>query len=77
MRVAMATYRPRRYLGGPIMFVRATITQVDHGDPLSVWQGIAKCGLMIRTFDGVHTDLIVEPNLALVADALMRALGAV
>ncbi len=75
MRVAMTTYKPRRYVGGPIVYVRASIQQDDRGDPLPVWQRVAKHGLRIMRVEGRHTDLVVEPQLATVATALAQALS--
>ncbi|CDY76997.1 Acetoacetyl-CoA synthetase [Caballeronia glathei] len=76
MRVAMTTYRPRRYLGGPILYVRASIREEGQGDPLPAWVRVAKRGLLVKPVDGLHTDLIVEPNLATVANTLVRELAA-
>ncbi|SAL03914.1 acetoacetate--CoA ligase [Caballeronia ptereochthonis] len=75
MRVAMTTYRPHRYVGGPIVYVRATILDQERGDPLPVWQRVAKHGLRIIRIDGKHTDLVVEPHLATVAQTLTKALS--
>jgi acetoacetyl-CoA synthetase len=75
MRVAMTTYRPRRYLGGPIVYVRATVLDPDRGDPLPVWQRVATHGLCIMKVDGKHTDLVVEPHLATVAHTVTNALS--
>ncbi|WP_284503035.1 acetoacetate--CoA ligase [Caballeronia sp. AZ10_KS36] len=75
MRVAMTTYKPRRYVGGPIVYVRASIMQDDRGDPLPVWQRVAKQGLRIMQVEGRHHDLVVEPHLATVAMALAQVLS--
>ncbi|MDR5857035.1 acetoacetate--CoA ligase [Caballeronia sp. LZ062] len=75
MRVAMTTYKPRRYLGGPIVYVRASIMQDDRGDPLPVWQRVAKQGLRIMQVEGRHNDLVVEPHLATIALALAQLLS--
>ncbi|MDR5807532.1 acetoacetate--CoA ligase [Caballeronia sp. LZ019] len=75
MRVAMTTYKPRRYLGGPIVYVRASIQQDDRGDPLPVWRRVAKQGLRIMQVEGRHNDLVVEPQLLTVALALTNALA--
>jgi acetoacetyl-CoA synthetase len=75
MRVAMATYRPRRYLGSPIVYVRASVREGGQGDPLPAWQRVARNGLLVKSIDGAHTDLVVEPNLATVADTLARRLA--
>ncbi|SAK68328.1 acetoacetyl-CoA synthetase [Caballeronia hypogeia] len=75
MRVAMTTYNPRRYDGGPIVYVRATVLDPHRPDPLPVWQRVAAHGLRIMKVDGKHTDLVVEPHLARVAQTLTSALG--
>ncbi|WP_250452808.1 acetoacetate--CoA ligase [Caballeronia sp. ATUFL_M2_KS44] len=77
MRVAMTTYKPRLYLGGPIVYVRASIQQDDRGDPLPVWRRVAKHGLRIMQVEGRHTDLVVEPQLATVALALTQVLSTI
>lgn len=74
MRVAMTIYRPRRYLGGPIIYVRASIKEDGQGDPLPAWQQIARRGLIVKPLEGRHTDLVIEPNLAAVADEIARGL---
>ncbi|SAL77280.1 acetoacetyl-CoA synthetase [Caballeronia peredens] len=75
MRVAMTTYKPRHYLGGPIVYVRATVLDEERADPLPVWQRVARQGLHIMKVDGKHTDLVVEPHLATVARTLTQALS--
>ncbi|SAL62215.1 acetoacetyl-CoA synthetase [Caballeronia arvi] len=75
MRVAMTNYKPRRYDGGPIVYVRATLLDDSYGDPLPVWQRVAKHGLRVMKVDGRHTDLVVEPHLATVAETLTNALA--
>jgi acetoacetyl-CoA synthetase len=74
MRVAMATYRPRRYFGSPIVYVRASAREDGQGDPLPAWQRVARLGLVVKNVEGAHTDLVVEPILATVADTLARRL---
>ncbi|WP_456061783.1 thioesterase domain-containing protein, partial [Caballeronia catudaia] len=75
MRVAMTNYKPRRYDGGPIVYVRATLLDDSYGDPLPVWQRVAKHGLRVMKVEGRHTDLVVEPHLATVAQTLTNALA--
>ncbi|MDR5784232.1 acetoacetate--CoA ligase [Caballeronia sp. LZ065] len=75
MRVAMTTYTPRHYQGGPIVYVRATVLETMRGDPLPVWQRVAKNGLQVMKVEGRHTDLVVEPQLATVAQTLTHALS--
>jgi acetoacetyl-CoA synthetase len=72
----MTTYRPRLFKGGPIVYVRATMLDGQHADPLPVWQRVAKHGLRIMLIDGKHTDLVVEPHLATVAQTVTNALSA-
>ncbi|SAK89309.1 acetoacetyl-CoA synthetase [Caballeronia temeraria] len=75
MNVAMATYKPRRYDGGPIVYVRATLLDESRSDPLPVWQRVAKQGVRVMPVIGRHTDLVVEPHLATVAQTLTNALA--
>jgi acetoacetyl-CoA synthetase len=75
MSVAMATYRPRRYEGGPIVYVRATLLDESRSDPLPVWQRVAKHGVRVMPVLGRHTDLVVEPHLVAVAATLTNALA--
>ncbi|KMZ12500.1 Acetoacetyl-CoA synthetase [Candidatus Burkholderia humilis] len=74
MTIAMSNYKPRRYEGGPIVYVRATLLDESYGDPLPVWQHVAMRGLHVMKIDGRHTDLVIEPHLALVAQTLTNAL---
>ena len=75
MHIAMTTYKPRRYVGGPIDYVRATLLDNERCDPLPVWRRAARGGLRITLIDGRHTDLVVEPHVATVAQALTNALS--
>lgn len=75
MWAAMRSYRPRLYDAGPIVYVRATTRQDDRGEPMPLWQRVAHGGLVIAEVSGNHNDMIVEPNVQLVAAALDRALG--
>jgi acetoacetyl-CoA synthetase len=74
MNIAMSKYKPRRYEGGPIVYVRATTLDESYSDPLPVWQRVAMHGLQIMKIDGRHTDLVIEPHLASVAQTLTKAL---
>jgi acetoacetyl-CoA synthetase len=75
MRLATATYRPRPYDGGPIVYVRALISQQgEYGDPMPLWRRLARRGLLITEIPGSHNDLIAEPDLRIVAAALDRGL---
>jgi acetoacetyl-CoA synthetase len=75
MRVAMASYRPKPYDAGLIIYVRAAVAQNGHGDPLLLWRRVARAGLTVTEISGGHADLIVEPNLQLVAAELDRGLA--
>jgi acetoacetyl-CoA synthetase len=74
MNLAMAKYKPRRYDGGPIVYVRATLHDESYDDPLPVWQRVARRGLQIMKIEGRHTDLVVEPHIASVAQTLTNVL---
>ncbi|MCX4144238.1 acetoacetate--CoA ligase [Paraburkholderia madseniana] len=75
MRVAMTTYRPKPYDAGPIVYVRAAVSQSAYGDPMLLWRRVARAGLVVAEVSGGHADLIVEPNVQFVAAALDRGLG--
>ncbi|CAB3758845.1 Acetyl-coenzyme A synthetase [Paraburkholderia humisilvae] len=72
MRVAMTTYRPAPYMGGPVHYVRAALLDPERGDPLPLWRRVARRGLAIANVDGSHTDMILEPNIDVLAAALDR-----
>lgn len=74
MRLAMATYRPRPYHAGPIVYVRALSSQGEYGDPMPLWRRVARNGLVIADVPGSHSEMIAEPHLRLVAAALDRGL---
>jgi acetoacetyl-CoA synthetase len=75
MRLATATYRPRPYHGGPIVYVRALMSQQRiYGDPMPLWRRLARRGILISDVPGSHTDMIAEPHLRIVAAALDRGL---
>ncbi|AME27224.1 acetoacetyl-CoA synthase (plasmid) [Burkholderia sp. PAMC 26561] len=69
MRLAMSVYRPLRYNGGPIIYVRAQRFE-DRGDPLPVWRRVAACGLTIIRVQGSHTEMMSAPHVHEVAMAL-------
>ncbi|TCF96540.1 acetoacetate--CoA ligase [Paraburkholderia strydomiana] len=69
MRVAMTVYRPRRYAGGPIIYVRARKFD-DRGDPLPLWQRVAAGGLKIVHVQGHHLEILSAPHVDSVAEAL-------
>ena len=75
MWAAMNSYRPRLYDAGPIVYVRAATRQDDRGEPMPLWRRVAHGGLVIAEVSGNHNDMIVEPNVQLVAAALDRVLG--
>ncbi|MEX3936959.1 acetoacetate--CoA ligase [Paraburkholderia phymatum] len=73
--LAMTRYRPPPYNAGPILYVRATTRLDEHGDPMCLWQRVARGGLTIAEVSGSHDDMLVEPNLQAVAAVLDRALA--
>jgi acetoacetyl-CoA synthetase len=75
MRVAMTTYRPQPYDGGPVHFVRAALPESERGDPLPLWRRMARRGLAVAQVSGSHTEMILEPNVALLAATLDRVFG--
>jgi acetoacetyl-CoA synthetase len=75
MRVAMTTYRPQPYDGSPVHYVRAALPEPERGDPLPLWRRIAKRGLAVAQVSGSHTEMILEPNVELLAATLDRVFG--
>jgi acetoacetyl-CoA synthetase len=74
---AMETYQPRPYHAGPVVYVRATVPQKGRGDPLPLWRRVARGGLVIAEVSGGHHEILVEPNLRVVAELLDEGLGSV
>ncbi|MGF6570587.1 acetoacetyl-CoA synthetase [Paraburkholderia sp. GAS333] len=75
MQVAMATYRPKRYSAGPILYVRALIRTEGPGDPLPLWRRVARGGLKVIDVAAGHSDMIASPKADTVAAALDAALS--
>jgi acetoacetyl-CoA synthetase len=75
MQVAMATYRPKRYRAGPILYVRASTRIEGRGNPLPLWQRVACRGLKVIDVAGGHSDMVFRPNADVVAAALDAALS--
>jgi acetoacetyl-CoA synthetase len=73
MTAAMDAYRPQPYHGGPIVYVRAAVTQGQYYDPMPLWQRLANGGLKIVEVPDGHLDML-GPNAQLVAAAIDRAL---
>ncbi|ACC76009.1 acetoacetate--CoA ligase [Paraburkholderia phymatum] len=73
--LSMTRYRPLPYDAGPILYVRATSRLDEHGDPMLLWRRVARGGLAIVEVPGSHDDLVVEPNLRIVAALLDNALA--
>jgi acetoacetyl-CoA synthetase len=73
--LAMTSYRPPPYHAGPIMYVRATTREKERGDPMLLWQRVARGGLVIADVSGGHDDMLVEPNLQVVATLMDQVLA--
>ncbi|SAL07268.1 acetoacetyl-CoA synthetase [Caballeronia arationis] len=76
MRLAMTVYRPRAY-DGRVLYVRAARLAEGRGDPLPLWQRLARGGLDVAEVDSDHVAMMFEPDVGRVADALDRALNRV
>ena len=74
MVLAMTTYRPLPYRAGPIVYVRSTTRLEERGDPMLLWRRVARGGLVIAEVPGDHEDMLVEPNLQVVAARLDQEL---
>jgi len=72
---AMTRYRPPPYNAGPIFYVRAQTRLDERGDPMLLWQRVARGGLVIAEVPGGHFDMLIEPNLQIVAALLDKALA--
>ena len=69
-RLATMMYKPRPYGGGPVILVIASITEGGRGNPVPAWRRVAKRGLRVIQVEGRHNDLLVEPLVATVAEAV-------
>jgi acetoacetyl-CoA synthetase len=67
---AMTAYRPRPYHAGPVVYLRAAIRQQHRGDPVLLWRHVARAGLKIADVPCSHFDMVLEPNLQIVAQIL-------
>jgi acetoacetyl-CoA synthetase len=72
--LAMTRYRPPPYDAGQILYVRAATRLDEHGDPMLLWQRVARRGLVTAEVPGGHDSMLVEPNLQVVAAVLDTAL---
>ncbi len=72
---AMNSYRPQPYDAGPIVFLRAAVTETGRSDPLPLWRHVARDGLVVDEICGGHGDMIVEPNVQAVAALLDQRLA--
>jgi acetoacetyl-CoA synthetase len=72
MQGAMKIYKPRAYDAGPIVYVRATKRLEGHGDPLQLWQQIARGGLAVVEVQSDHVALMFAPDVHAAAAALDR-----
>ncbi|SIT48143.1 Acetoacetyl-CoA synthase [Paraburkholderia piptadeniae] len=73
--LAMSTYRPLPYHAGLIVYVRGAVRSDEHGDPMLLWQRVARRGLVIAEVLGSQEDMLVEPNLRAVASLLDQGLA--
>jgi acetoacetyl-CoA synthetase len=73
--LAMTRYRPPPYKAGPIVYVRATTRLDERGDPMLLWQRVARSGLAIAEVAGSHDGMVVKLNLRVVAALLDRVLA--
>jgi acetoacetyl-CoA synthetase len=72
LRVAMAAYRPKPYAGKAIFF-HAAIPNPRWPDPLRVWKEVCR-ELEVIEISAGHSDLILPPNVAGVAQVIDRLL---
>jgi acetoacetyl-CoA synthetase len=75
---ALRAYRPSRYEGGRIAFIRTDIPLPGYYDPLPVWRGVARAGLDLVPMPDGHLDLVGKnaAKVAGVLDGLLRQANA-
>jgi acetoacetyl-CoA synthetase len=58
MKAALERYRPARFEGGPLVYLRAAIPLGGYCDALPVWTRTASSGLQVMHIRGGHLDLV-------------------
>jgi acetoacetyl-CoA synthetase len=58
MKAALERYRPSRFEGGPLVYLRAAVPLGGYCDPLPVWKRIAAAKLKVMPIPGAHLDLV-------------------
>jgi len=70
---AWAAYRPQPYAGTVTLF-RAKERDGTIADALTIWREVARGGLTIEQVRGGHNEMLVEPNVELLAERLSARL---
>jgi thioesterase domain-containing protein len=66
---AAGQYRLKPY-AGPVMLFRATEQSLRNHDPYAAWQELLPAGLEIQDIPGSHNGILVEPEVAVLAERL-------
>ena len=69
-REAYARYRPRPYMGRAVYFASD-----DERERISAWAALVPTGLEVYSVPGDHLTMLVEPNVAHLAEALREVLN--
>ena len=74
---AVENFRPGTYSGRVILFRSAEMQTGLFRDPLMGWGELVREGLVMHELPGGHKDLLVEPNVALLAEKLAEDLNSI
>jgi acetoacetyl-CoA synthetase len=68
-----AAYRPQPYAGAVTLF-RAEYRDGGISDALTIWREVARGGLAIEQVHGGHNEMLVDPNVGMLAERLSARL---
>jgi hypothetical protein len=75
-RAAFRRYLPATDDGRPLLILAESETAAYSDDPKADWQALSRDGVDVLVLPGDHEDVLVEPNVKVVADHLRRKLAA-
>jgi acetoacetyl-CoA synthetase len=70
---AWAAYRPQAYAGTVTLF-RAEERDGTLADALTIWREVARGGLVVEEVRGGHNEMLIEPNVEVLAERLSARL---
>jgi len=70
---AWAAYRPQPYAGTVTLF-RAEERDGTLADALTIWREVARGGLVVEEVRGGHNEMLIEPNVEVLAERLSARL---